>query len=65
MQRNCDLSKADGSDFDESDKKVRNFVMCYVDDVVIETSALADHIDRVGEVFNCMKRAGSKCKPSK
>ena len=46
-------------------KKYGNLVMCYVDDVVIATPTLADHVDRVGEVFNCMKRAGSKCKPSK
>ncbi|XP_063711616.1 uncharacterized protein LOC134839915 [Symsagittifera roscoffensis] len=38
--------------------------MCYVDDVVISTPTLADHIDRLDEVFGCMKRAGLKCKPS-
>ena len=46
-------------------KKYRNLVMCYVDDVVIGTSTLADHIDRLDEVFNCMKTAGLKCKSSK
>ena len=39
--------------------------MCYVDDVVIATPTLEDHIDRLDEVFRCMKRAGLKCKPSK
>ena len=39
--------------------------MCYVDDVVIATRTLEDHIDRLGEFFGCMKRAGLKCKPSK
>ena len=39
--------------------------MCYVDDVVIATPTLKDHIDRLDEVFGCMKRAGLKCKPSK
>ena len=39
--------------------------MCYVDDVVIATPTLADHIERLGEVFDRMKRAGLKCKPSK
>ena len=39
--------------------------MCYVDDVVIATPTLEDHIDRLDEVFGCMKRAGLKCKPSK
>ena len=46
-------------------KKYGVFVMCYVDDVVLATSNLSDHIDRLDEVFGCMKRAGLKCKPSK
>ena len=46
-------------------KKYGNFVMCYVDDVVIATPTLEGHIDRLDEVFGCMKRAGLKCKPSK
>ena len=46
-------------------KKYGNLVMCYVDDVVIATPTLADHIDRLVEVFDCMKRVGLKCKPSK
>ena len=43
-------------------KKYGNLVMCYV---VIATPTLEDHIDRLDEVFGCMKRAGLKCKPSK
>ena len=39
--------------------------MCYVDDVVIATPSLEDHIERVDEVFTCMKQADLKCKPSK
>ena len=46
-------------------KKYGNLVMLYVEDVVIATTTLADHIDRLDEVFDCMKRAGLKCKPSK
>ena len=46
-------------------KKYRNLVMCYVDDVVIVTPTLEDHIERLDEVFACMKRLGLKCKPSK
>ena len=46
-------------------KKYGNLVMCYVDDVVIATATLEDHIDRLDEVFGCMKRAELKCKPSK
>ena len=46
-------------------KKYGNLIMCYVDDVVIATPTLEDHIDRLDEVFTCMKQAGLKCKPSK
>ena len=46
-------------------KKYGNLLMCYVDDVVIATPTLEDGIDRLDEVFGCMKRAGLKCKPSK
>ena len=46
-------------------KKNGNLVMSYVDDVVIATTTLEDHIERKDEVFACMKRAGVKCKPSK
>ena len=44
-------------------KKYGNLVMCYV---VIATPTLENYIDRLGEVFGCMKkRTGLKCKPSK
>ena len=46
-------------------KKYGNLVTCYVDDVVIASPTLEDHIERLDEVFACMKRAGLKCKPSK
>ena len=46
-------------------KKYGNLEMCYVDDVFIATPTLEDHIDRLDEVFGCMKRAGLKCKTSK
>ena len=36
-------------------KKYGNLVTCYVDDVVIATLTLEDHIDRLDEVFGCMK----------
>ena len=45
-------------------KKYGNLVMCYVDDVVIATPTLEDHIEQLDEVFGGMKRAGLKCKPS-
>ena len=43
-------------------KKYGNLIMCYVDDVVIATPTVEDHIERLDEVFTCMKRAGLKCK---
>ena len=46
-------------------KKYGNLVMCYVDDLVIATPTLENHIERLDEVFACMKRSGVKCKPSK
>ena len=46
-------------------KKYGNLVMCYVDDVVIATPTLEDHIERLDEVLACMKRSGLKCKLSK
>ena len=39
--------------------------MCYVDDVVIATPTLENHIERLDEVFTCMNQACLKCKPSK
>ena len=46
-------------------KKYGNLIMCYVDDVVIATPTLEYHIERLYEVFSCMKQEGLKCKPSK
>ena len=46
-------------------KKYGNLLMCFVNDVVIATPTLADHIDRLDEVFDCIKRADLKCKLSK
>ena len=46
-------------------KKYGNLIMCYVDDVVIATPTLENHIERLDEVFTCMKQAGLKRKPSK
>ena len=42
-----------------------SIIMCYVDDVVIATPTIDDHIDRLGEVFRKSREAGLKCKPSK
>ena len=42
-----------------------SYVVCYVDDVMIATATLKDHIDRHDEVVDCMKRACLKCKLAK
>ena len=65
LQCNSHVSAADGTRVDRRDEKYGNLVMCYVDDVVIATPTLEDHIERLDEVFACMKRSGLKCKPSK
>ena len=39
-------------------KKYGILVICYVDDVVIATPTLKDHIERLDEVFARMKRSG-------
>ena len=59
------LSKTDGSSFDPGDEKEREPRDGYLDDMVIATPTLADQLDRLDEVFDCMKRAGMKRKPSK
>ena len=38
--------------------------LCYVDDVVIATPTLEDHIERLEKALACIKKAGLKCKPS-
>ena len=47
MQRHGHFSKTD----DKVTKKYGNLVMCYVDDVVMITPTLEDHIDWLDVVF--------------
>ncbi len=42
-----------------------HLVMCYVDNVIIATSSIEEHIERVGEVLSCLRKARLKRKPSK
>ena len=66
LQCNSPLPTTDGTSADKrNEKKIDSLVMCYVDDEVIATPTLEDHIEQLDEVFACMKRAGLKCKPSK
>ena len=40
-------------------------VMCYIDDVIIATETVEDHLVRLREVFECLRKAGLKCKSAK
>ena len=51
--------------FANVNKKYVNLIISYLDDVVIATPTLEDHIKRLDEVFTCIKQAGLKCKHSK
>ncbi len=42
-----------------------HLVMCYVDDVIIATGTIDEHIDRIDEVLPWLREAGLECKPSK
>ena len=45
--------------------KYGSLITSYLEDVVIATPTLEDHIERLDEVFTCMKQAGLQCKPYK
>ena len=42
-----------------------NLVLCYVDDILIATNTVEQHIERLDEVFTCLKAAGLKLKAAK
>ena len=42
-----------------------NLVMCYVDNVIIATENVDQHLERLDEVLSAIEGAGLKCKPSK
>ena len=35
--------------------------MAYIDDIVIATETIEDHLDRIREVFDCLRDAGFNC----
>ena len=65
VQRHGDLSATNVSRANGCGTSYGNLVMCYVDDVIIATGTVDEHIDRIGEVLSCLRRAGLKCKTSK
>ena len=42
-----------------------SMVMVYIDNIVIATETLEDHMDRLREVFQCLREAGFKMRVSK
>ena len=46
-------------------KKYDNLILCYIDEVVVATPTLEDHIRRLDEVCSCIKKAGLKCNSSR
>ena len=65
LQCDSHLSTKNGKSAERLTKKYGNLVICYVEEVVIATPTPDDHVERLDEVFACIKRAGLKCKPSK
>ena len=45
--------------------KYGNLVLCYVDDILIATNTIEQHIERIDEVFTCLRSAGLKLKAAK
>ena len=39
--------------------------MAYIDDIVIATETVEDHLDRIREVFDCLREAGFKMRAEK
>ncbi len=42
-----------------------NVVLCYVDDILIATTTVEQHLEKLDQVFQCLAAAGLKCKPAK
>ncbi|MCP4480998.1 MAG: RNA-directed DNA polymerase, partial [Planctomycetaceae bacterium] len=46
-------------------KKYGNLVLCYIDDILIATRTIEEHLDRIEEVFQHIREAGLKFKAKK
>ncbi|MCP4477845.1 MAG: hypothetical protein GY818_07115, partial [Planctomycetaceae bacterium] len=46
-------------------KKYGNLVLCYIDDILIATRTIEEHLDRIEEVFRHIREAGLKFKAKK
>ena len=49
----------------EMTMKYGNVVLCYVDDLLVATGTIDEHLDRLEEVFKAIAKAGLKLKPAK
>ena len=47
------------------DSGIGNLVLCYVDDVLIATKTVNQHLERLKSVFRKLRQAGFKLKPKK
>ena len=47
------------------DSQLGNIVLCYVDDILIATKTVDQHLERLSSVFQKLARAGLKLKPKK
>ena len=45
--------------------KYGNVVLCYIDDILIVTTTIEEHLQRIEEVFECIQLAGLKLKASR
>ena len=45
--------------------KYGNLVLCYIDDILVATRTVQEHLERLREVFDCLRNAGLKIKASK
>jgi hypothetical protein len=46
-------------------QKYGNLVLCYVDDILIASTTIEEHLERLREVFKCIRMAGLKLKAQK
>ena len=45
--------------------KYGNLVLCYIDDILVATNTVDEHLDRLEEVFHALEEAGLKLKAAK
>jgi transposase InsO family protein len=42
-----------------------NIILCYIDDILVATNTIGEHLERIREIFACLRKAGLKLKASK